>query len=122
MGPNGIVAFFMKWLTPSTAGAKYIRFRVGGSNIFSASFTTYNNNQLVRSTRVNMGVQDRQIGNRVGASASAWDSGSSTTSYAGDVTTIDTSVDQTVAFTGQLAVNTDSIIIVPFKFTVEHGA
>lgn len=122
MGPNGIASFFMKWLTSSTAGTKTIRCRVGAGTIFSAPLTTANNDQLVRSTRVNLGVQNRQIGNRTGSTTSAWDSGSSAPTYSGDITTIDTSVDQTAVFTGQLAVTTDSIILIPFQFTVQYGA
>jgi len=122
MGPNGIASFFIKWLTSSTAGTKNIRCRAGAGSIFSTPLTTTNNDQLVRVTRVNMGVQNRQIGNRTGSSTSAWDSGSTGTTYSGDVTTIDTSVDQPVAFTGQLAVTTDSIIMIPFQFTVQYGA
>lgn len=121
MGPNGIASFFMKWLTSSTAGTKTIRCRVGASTIFSAPLTTSYNDQLVRSTRVNLGVQNRQIGNRAGSASGAWDSGSGATTYSGDITTIDTSVDQTAVFTGQLAVTTDSIIMIPLQFTVQYG-
>lgn len=121
MGPNGIAAFSIKFLTSSTAGTKTIKCRAGSSSFFNTGFTTTYNDQLVRVTRCNMGVQNRQIGNRTGSATSAWDSGSSATTYSGDTSTLDTSVDQTVVFTGQIAVNTDSMIIIPMQFTVQYG-
>ena len=42
--------------------------------------------------------------------------------YLGDVTSIDTTVDNTVAFTMQISANTDSMIFVPMLFTVQYGA
>ena len=69
-----------------------------------------------------MGVVDRQIGNRTNSTSSAWDGGSSGTTYSGDVTTVDTSVDQTISFSGQLGANTESIIMIPMQFIVQYGA
>lgn len=122
MGPNGVSAFLLKHLTTSTAGTKTIRCRVGSSNFFNTSFTNTDNNRLIRVSRMNMGVQNRQIGNRTNSSGSAWDAGTTATTWSGDVTIVDTSVDQTVSFTGQLSANTDSIIFVPMQFTVQYGA
>jgi hypothetical protein len=121
MGPNGYASFIMKLITSSTAGTKTIRCRAGSSSFFNTGFTSNYNDQLVRVTRCNMGVQNRQIGNRIGSATGAWDSGSSATTHSGDTTTLDTSVDQTVVFTGQIAVNTDSMIIIPMQFTVQYG-
>jgi len=67
-----------------------------------------------------MGVETRQIGNRTGSTSGAWD-GSASTAYLGDVTTLNTAVDQTVFFAGRITTNTDSIIIVPMQFTVQYG-
>ena len=68
-----------------------------------------------------MGVETRQIGNRTGSTSGAWD-GSASTAYLGDVTTLNTAVDQTVFFAGRITVNTDSIMLIPMLFEVEYGA
>ena len=121
-GPNGIMAFLLKWLTSSTAGNKTIRCRAGNATFFNAPFTTTLNDQLVGVSRMNMGVENRQIGSRTFTSVAAWDAGSSATAYGNDVTTLNTAVDQTVSFSGQLSANTDSIIMVPMLFEVKYGA
>lgn len=121
MGPNGINSALIKWMTSSTATWKTIRCRAGSTLFFAIPISSSNNNQLVRFSRINVGVQNRQAGNRTSSSYSAWDSGSSATAYSGDVTTLDTSVDQTVAFTMQIQANTDSIILIPMRFDVQYG-
>lgn len=121
MGPNGINSALIKWITSSTATWKTIRCRAGSTLFFAIPIANSNNNQLVRFSRINVGVQNRQAGNRTSSSYSAWDAGSSATAYSGDVTTLDTSVDQTVAFTMQIQANTDSIILIPMRFDVQYG-
>ena len=121
MGPNGINSALIKWITSSTATWKTIRCRAGSTLFFATPTTNTNNNQLVCFSRINVGVQNRQAGNRTSSSVSAWDAGSSATAYSSDVTTLDTSVDQTVAFTMQISANTDSIILIPMRFDVQYG-
>lgn len=122
LGPNGIMRSVQKWLSSSTANNKLVRVTVGSEFHFSVTQTTASNNQLVVSTRQNTGVETAQIGNRTSALLSAWDGGTSATSYSGDRTAIDTRVDQTVSFVTQIAVNTDSVIIIPMQFAVQYGA
>ena len=120
MGPNGISEFLFRWFTSSTAGVKSVRLRTGGGVAWFSGLTTTTSNSLTaRATRSNVGSQSRQIGNRTG-SGSGWDSLGATT-YASDVTAVDTSVDVTLTVTAQVAANTDSIIIVPMQFTVQYG-
>lgn len=121
MGPNGTTVAKLKWFTTNSATNKTPKIRFGSSDTLRFSVTTGNIDQLVSSTRSNMGVVNRQIGNRTNSASSAWDGGSSGTSYSGDVTTVDTSVDQTISFSGQLGANTDSIIIIPLQFIVQYG-
>jgi len=120
MGDNGISRFLFKWFTSITAGVKSVRLRTGGGVAwFSGLTTTSSNNLTAQSTRSNMGSKIRQIGNRTG-SGSGWDVLGATT-YASDVTTVDTSVDVTLTVTAQIAANTDSIVVIPMLFTVQYG-
>jgi len=121
LGDNGISTFSFRWFTSSTAGVKSVRLRTGGGVAwFSGLTTTASNNLTAQSTRSNMASQSRQVGNRTG-SGSGWDYLGATT-YASDVTTVDTSVDVTFTVTAQVAVNTDSIVVIPRLFAVQYGA
>ncbi len=123
LGPNGVSRYTLKWFSSSTAGTKTIRIRTDGGVTWGAvSMTTSFNNQLADLTRSNMGTQSRQVGNRVVGSGGGWDGGPTMTTYSSDVSTVDTSVDQVISFTGQVPVNTDSIIMIPLQFTVQYGA
>lgn len=121
LGPNGVSTYILKWISSSTAGTKAVRLRAGGSvSWFAVGMTNTFNNQLIQATRGNLGVANRQIGNRA-ATGHGWDCGPTGTSYLADVTTVDTSVDVTMAVAAQIPVNTDSIIMIPFKFTAQYG-
>lgn len=120
MGDNGISRFLFKWFTSSTAGVKSVRLRTGGGVAWFSGLTTTSSNDLTaQATRSNMGSKSRQIGNRTG-SGSGWDFLGATT-YASDVTTVDTSVDVTLTVTAQIAANTDAIAVIPMLFTVQYG-
>jgi hypothetical protein len=122
LGPNGVSRYTVKWFSSSTAGSKAVRLRAGGSvNWWATAMTNTFNDQLIQASRGNLGVQDRQIGNRV-ATAHGWDCGPSATTYSADVTTVDTSVDVTMTATAQIPANPDSIIMIPMLFAVEFGA
>lgn len=121
IGPNGLMRSIVKWLSSSTAGAKTPRVTVGSATHFSVPHTNSLNNQICVSTRQNMGRIDSQIGTRTGSTTGSFDGGLSATTYLGDKTSIDTSVDQTVAFTMQVAATTDSMILVPMQFAVQYG-
>lgn len=121
MGPNGIMVTKCKHMTTSSAGTKTIRQKIGSTNIISWPVTNTWNNQLFQATRQNMGVINRQIGNRSASVLSSWDCGASASALSGDVTTVDTSIDQTVTFSGQVSVNTDSILLIPMQFIVQYG-
>lgn len=121
MGESGISRFLFRWFTSSTAGVKSVRLRTGGGVAWFSGLTTAASNSLTaQATRSNMGSQSRQIGNRTG-SGSGWDFLGATT-YASDITTVDTSADVNFTVTAQLAANTDSIIIIPKQFTVQYGS
>jgi hypothetical protein len=122
MGPNGLASWMLKWIASSSATSKTSRVYVGPTTFFSTAVTTTNLDQLVRATRFNQGVQNRQIGNRRNAFTAAWDGGNGATTWSGDVTTVDTSVDQTVSFALQLGANTDSMILYPLRFEFVYGA
>lgn len=122
MGPNGVSRYTVKWFASSTTWDKAIRLRANSIMRWWASAATNTfNDQLIQASRGNMGVESRQIGNRM-TTAHGWDCGPTTTTYLADVTTVDTSVDVTLAATAQIPVNTDSIIMIPMQFTVQYGA
>lgn len=122
LGPNGIMRSTKKWLSSSGASTKVVRINVGGQQHFSVHYTTTYNNQVVTSSRQNLGIETAQIGNRTSTVLGPWDAGPSAAAYSGDRTTIDTRVDQTVDFLGQILANTESLIIVPMQFAVQYGA
>ena len=122
LGPNGIMRSTKKWLSSPTASAKVARINVGGQQHLGITHTTTYNNQLVTASRQNQGIETAQIGVRTSSVIGSWDAGTSAAAYAGDRTTIDTRVDQTVAFLGQISANTESLIIIPMQFAVQYGA
>lgn len=122
MGPNGIMRSLTKWMSTNSAGTKTVKVAVGSPQHFAVNHTTTQNNQLVSSSRQNMGIETAQIGNRTSSGISAWDAGSTGNAYSGDKTGIDTRVDQAVTFTMYSASNTDSLILVPMQFIVQYGA
>lgn len=122
MGPNGSHTFLLKWLVTNSATTKTVRCKIGSTNLLSSAMSTSLSSQLVQVTRSNMGVENRQIGNRSNSAVAAWDGAIGGTSYNFDVSTIDTSVDQTVTFSGILTANTDSILMIPMRFDVQYGA
>lgn len=122
MGPNGVIRAWLKWIATNSAGTKTPRIYLGSQTILRVPLTTSNINILVSVTRCNVGVENRQIGVKTNSNSGSWDGGTGGTSWSGDVTTIDTSVDQTISVTGQLTANTDSLILVPFFFEVQYGA
>jgi len=121
LGPNGIMVVKEKTFCTSSAGTKLFRVRAGTGVVYSTSFTNTFNDELIQSSRINMGRQNRQVGNKTGASNSTWDCGTTSGVYSNDVTTVDTSVDQTVSFTIQNSANVDSSILVPMQFLVQYG-
>ena len=122
MGPNGIMRSLTKWMSTNSAGVKTVKVAISSLQHFGINHSTTLNNQLVSSSRQNMGIETAQIGNRTSAATSAWDAGTSGNAYSGDKTSIDTRVDQAVTFTMSSASNTDSIIFVPMQFIVQYGA
>jgi len=122
MGPNGIMLARQKHVCSNSANNKTLRTRVGGSVVYTPQVTTSYLNHVLLWSRQNVGVANRQIGNRQTGTAGNWDCGASATNYSADHTSVDTSIDQTVIFSGQLAANTDSIVFAPMQFSVQYGA
>ena len=122
MGPNGIMRSLTKWMSTNSTGIKTVKVVISSLQHFGINHTTTLNNQLVSSSRQNMGIETAQIGNRTSSGISAWDAGSTGNAYSGDKTSIDTRVDQAVTFTMSSASNTDSLIFVPMQFIVQYGA
>jgi hypothetical protein len=118
VGPNGILRGMVAQRTNNSAGAKIFRLKIGTTSLQTASATTSNCDVDWEFVRQNAGVQTTQIGNR---NSSGW-LGSSSTTYSGDKTALDLSVDQTITFTISRDTVTDSALGILREFTVKYGA
>mgnify|MGYP000866633436 CR=1 FL=1 len=118
MGPNGVMRDLWKFVCNNSAGQKSLRIRIGGVATTIEQWTTTNLCTDGESVRQNIGVQNKQIGNR----PYTWLGYSGITTFLGDSSSVDTSSDQTVTMTLQLASNVDSLIGVFRKHSVTYGA
>ena len=118
MGSNGLMRDLWKFVCTNSAGQKTLRIKIGGVASTIEQWTTTNLCTDGESVRQNAGVQNKQIGNR----PYAWLGYSGITTFLGDSSSVDTSSDQTVTMTLQLASNVDSLIGVFRQHSVTYGA
>lgn len=124
MGPNGDAVIKLRYLSSSSANTKRVLVRAAGSTWLQFGMTNTYNTLGIQATLQNMGVENSQISPRKYTTqiVDAYDCGSSSSSYFGQVQNVDTSVDALIAFSAQLTVNTDSIILFPLSFRINYGA
>lgn len=124
MGPNGSHVFKYKHVASNSANAKRFRLKNSGNAtaVHSLSVTTGFLNQVTQHTSQNAGHQSRLIKAISNAGSGLGDSGGSNVNYGGDMLVIDSSIDQTISCTMQLASNLDSLAVIPWSFTVQYGA
>ena len=115
MGPNGTCRMLWKHLCSTSGSAKTSKVKAGSSTWAILTPTTSYLDTDFDVVRQNQGVTNRQNGTRLTI-------GTSNTSYFGDHSTVDTSVDQTISVTMQTAAAADSLIVVPRQFSVTYGA
>ena len=107
MGINGALESCPLWTMNNSANNKILRVRLGTtvfSSLTQSAAATLQNIIIIR----NRGVLDKQIGNH------STSFGFSVSTAAPITGTIDTSTDQNVTFTGQLAVATDFLVLEGF--------
>ena len=114
MGPNGTCRMLWKHLCSTSGLSKTSKVKAGSSTWAILSPTAAYLDTDFDVVRQNQGVTNRQNGTRLTI-------GSNNTTYSGDHSTVDTSVDQTISVTMQVPV-TDSLIVVPRQFSVTYGA
>lgn len=122
MGPNGDAVIKLRYLSSSSANTKRVIVRAAGSTWLQFGMTNNYNTMGLQSTLQNMGVENSQIGPKKSSTqiADAYDCGSSAASYSGQVQSVDTSIDTVIAFSAQLTVNTDSVILFPLSFNINR--
>lgn len=117
LGPNGILRALWKQLCTNDANIKTIRLKIGGTTVLTAPpSSTYNDSDLEYVLQ-NAGVANKQINTRNNA---GW-IGYGGTTYSQDATSINTTADQNISWTMQLANNTDGMILVPRSITISRG-
>ena len=102
MGPNGILRVTTLWSYTNSANNKTLRVRLGGlsGTAFQANVVTASNIGVMQRTIQNRNSQASQIGFNAANAASYTTVGSGTSVATGSV---DTSADQSIVITGQLA-------------------
>jgi len=112
MGPNGLFTSLVRAGGLSSAGFKTIRVKLDANTIQALLLTTVSTGAFLLSSR-NQGVQNSQSNDRSYNVTSGNGVGMSTTSdnTSTSRTTIDTSASATVKVTGQLAANTDGLVV-----------
>jgi hypothetical protein len=112
MGPNGIAESDTEFTLNSSTNAKICKTIFGGVTLLNSSGTT-SATLLANTTTQNRGITNSQVSEGIpgyGFSATSliW-------------STVDTTVNQTYSITGQLAANTDFIILESAYLTVTQG-
>jgi len=102
MGPNGVLRVTTLWSYSNSANSKTLRVRLGGlsGTAFQANAVTTSNIGVMQRTIQNRNSQSSQIGFNIANAVSYTTVGSGTSVATGAV---DTSVDQSLVITGQLA-------------------
>lgn len=103
MGANGCLRITSLWSYTNNANNKTPRVEFGGTQYYSSTITTAATSRMYR-TIANRNAENSQVG---GAASGAFNWGS--TSDALTTSSVDTSLDQNLVFSGQLANGGDSI-------------
>ena len=119
LGPNGRLTWSMRTSGSNAASSKVFRLKLGGTTLVTVQPTTTPCMDLLGFT-VNLGTTGRQSNARAtpvtGVPAAGSTIGSS------EISTVDTSVDQTFAFSMQLAANTDTAALIYEQVGIQYGA
>jgi hypothetical protein len=121
MGPNGLLRITSIFTLTNSANAKTLRYRLGGGGITGSQLMA-----VSQTTSASIMTQ-RLIHNRNDASEQVAGPAGFANSFGGSANaaataSVDTSTDQTVAITGQLASSGDTITLESCLVEVAHGA
>lgn len=119
LGPNGRLIWSMRTSGSNAASSKSFRLKLGGTTLVTTQPTTSPCMDLLGFT-VNLGTTGRQSNARATTITGVPAAGS--TIGASEISTVDTSVDQTLAFSMQLAANTDSAALIYEQVVIQYGA
>lgn len=119
LGPNGRLIWSMRMACSNAASAKSFRIKDGSTALVTTQPTTSPCMEL-SGFIVNAGTTGRQFNARLTTVTGIASAGS--TVGASEVSTIDTSVDQTLSFSIQLAANTDAAALVYEQVSTQYGA
>ena len=110
MGANGVLRVTTLWSYSNSASNKTLRLRLGGlsGSAFQATVATTSNIAVIQRTIQNRNSQSSQIGFNAASAASFTTVGSGSAVATGAV---DTSVDQSIVITGQLASAGESVTL-----------
>jgi len=122
MGPNGILRTSFGCRANNSATAKAVRILLGSQVFLHQQATTSNNIMDASSFTQNQGTESLQsaVSQWIGKEHSTGGATLSSTDLTG--TTVDTSIEQTVSMTLDLAATTDSVIGILRHATVQYGA
>jgi len=122
MGPNGILRTSFGCRANNSATAKALRILLGSQVFLHQQATTSNNIMDASSFTQNQGTESLQsaVSQWIGKEHSTGGATLSSTDLTG--TTVDTSIEQTVSMTLDLAATTDSVIGILRHATVQYGA
>jgi hypothetical protein len=118
LGPNGRLSWSIRTAGSNAASIKSFRGRFGSTAFYAAQPTT-NPCMEIFGFSCNLGTQSRQCNARSG---SVGISSAGATIGTTENTAVDLSVDQTVAFSMQLAANTDAAAIIYSHVSAQYGA
>lgn len=119
LGPNGRLTWSIRTSGSNAASSKSFRLKLGGTTVVTTQPTTSPCMDLLGFT-VNLGTTGRQSNARATTITGVPAAGSSIGTS--EISTVDTSVDQTFAFSMQLAANTDASAIIYEQVSVLYGA
>ena len=119
LGPNGRLTWSMRTSGSNAASAKSFRLKLGSTTLVTTQPTTSPCMDLLGFT-VNLGTTGRQSNARATTITGVPAAGSSIGTS--EISTVDTSVDQTFVFSMQLAANTDSSALIYEQVSVQYGA
>ena len=119
LGPNGRLIWSMRTTGSNAASAKSFRLKLGGTTLVTSQPTTSPCMELLGFT-VNLGTTGRQSNARSTTVTGVPAAGASIGVQ--EISTVDTSVDQTFLFSMQLAANTDSAALIYEQVAVQYGA
>ena len=119
LGPNGRLTWSMRTSGSNAASSKSYRLKLGSTTLVTTQPTTSPCMDLLGFT-VNLGTTGRQSNARATTVTGVPAAGS--TIGALEISTVNTSVDQTFAFSMQLAANTDTAALIYEQVVAQYGA